>query len=192
MEIATAQLEIRRAYLRGGPGAIVSGIVWLVAGVGAAAYGVPIGFAFLFFGGMLIFPVATFILRVLLRRKAVSKKNPGGLTVIEAVFPMIGGFMAAWLFIPYRPNLVFPMAAIAVGSHYFGFRTAYGDWTYWVLAGMMCSIGIAAIFFGLPAAISVPYVIAAIEIAFGCLFTWNSISKDALGTVTDNDGNMGG
>ena len=107
MEIATVQLEIRRAYLRGGPGAMVSGIVWLVAGVVAATYGLPIGFAFLFFGGMLIFPVATFILRVLLRRKAVSKENPGGLTVIETIFPMISGLMAAWLFIPYRPEFVF-------------------------------------------------------------------------------------
>ena len=44
MDIAIAQTELRRAYLRGGPGAIVSGVVWLAAGITAARHGVPAGF----------------------------------------------------------------------------------------------------------------------------------------------------
>ncbi len=32
MEIKAAQFEVRRAYMRGGPGAVVSGLVWLMAG----------------------------------------------------------------------------------------------------------------------------------------------------------------
>ena len=192
MEIETAQSEIRRAYLRGGPGAIVSGLVWFVSGIAATVSGVPIGFAVLFFGGMLIFPVATFIVRNLLRREPVSKNNPGGLTVIETVFPMISGLMAAWLLIPYRPEFVFPMSAIAVGAHYFGFRTAYGDWTNWVLGGTMCLVGIGTIFNGTPNANTVPYVIATIEIAFGCWLTLNSISKERLDTSVGKHSNMGG
>ncbi len=187
MDIAAAQSELRRAYLRGGPGALVSGLVWLVAGVTATASGVPIGFAVLFFGGMLIFPVATLIVRVFLRRESVRKENPGGLTVIETIFPMIGGLLAAWLLMPSHPELVFPMAAIAVGAHYFGFRTTYGDWTNWVLGGIMCSFGIASIFYGMPTSNIVPYAIACIEIAFGCWFTWISISKERLNSSADTD-----
>lgn len=182
MNIETAQAELRRAYLRGGPGAIVSAIVWLAAAFAASEFGVGRGFAVLFFGGMLIFPVATIIVRVLLRRPPVSKDNPGGLTVIEAIFPMIGGLLTAWLFVPYRSEFVFPLAAFAVGAHYFGFRSAYGDWTNWALGATMCVVGVASIIFGLPNANLVPYIIGGIELVFGCWFISNSISKDRPST----------
>ena len=47
------------------------------------------------------------------RRAAASKGNPGGMTIVETIFPMIGGLLAAWLFIPHRPDFVFPIAASA-------------------------------------------------------------------------------
>jgi hypothetical protein len=175
VEIESAQSELRRAYLRGGPGAIVSGLVWCVSGIVASRSGVSAGFAVLFFGGMLIFPIATLIVRGFLGRKPVSKKNPGGVTVIETIVPMITGLMAAWLLMPYRPEFVFPISAIAVGAHYFGFRTAYGDWTNWVLGGTMCMVGLGSIFVGTPSPHLVPYLIAAIETAFGSWLTWKSI-----------------
>ncbi len=172
MDIATAQAELREAYLRGGPGAVISGLVWLAAGITATSKGVPTGFVVLFFGGMLIFPLSLLVLRSFFRNPSVSKENPGGTTVIETVVPMIGGLLAAWLLLPHRPEFVFPLAAIAVGAHYFGFRTAYGDGTYWVLGGIMCLIGLATIFLKTPDSASVPYLIAGIEVVFGCWLTW--------------------
>lgn len=178
MDIAFAQSELRKAYLRGGTGAVVSGLVWLLSGIVATTKSVPTGFVVLFFGGMLIFPVSTLILRTLFSRGSVPPGNPGGLTVVETVFPMIGGLLAAWLLLPYRPDFVFPMAAIAVGTHYFGFRTAYGDWTNWMLGGTICVVGVAAIFIGLPASNIVPYLIAGIEIVFGIWLTLTSLAND--------------
>ncbi len=178
LDIAVAQSELRKAYLRGGTGAVVSGIIWLLSGVVATTKSVPFGFAVLFFGGMLIFPVSSLILRTVFRRGTVSSNNPGGLTVIETVFPMIGGLLAAWLLLPYRPDFVFPVAAIAVGAHYFGFRTAYGDWTNWILGGAMCLVGAAAVFIRLPASNIVPYVIAGIELVFGIWLTSISLVND--------------
>lgn len=178
MDIIAAQSELRNAYLRGGTGAVVSGIVWLLAGFTATANSVATGFAVLFFGGMLIFPVSTLILRTVFRRGKLSPKNPGGITVMETVFPMIGGLFAAWLLLPHRPDFVFPLSAIAVGTHYFGFRTAYGDWTNWILGGIMTVIGVAAIIITLPAPSIVPYVIAGVEIAFGISLTIISLKKD--------------
>lgn len=144
----------------------------------AVRYGVPIGFAVLFFGGMLIFPISSFILKNFLGRGKISPENPGGLTVIETLFPMISGFLAAWLMMPHRPEFVFAMAAIAVGTHYFGFRTAYGDWTNWILGAAMSVVGIAAIFFGIPASSLVPFIIAGIEMAFGIWFIRISLAND--------------
>jgi hypothetical protein len=178
LDIATAQSELREAYANGGPGAIVSRLVWLAAGMTTTFTNISIGFAVLFFGGMLIFPVATYIVRTFLRRAPAAKGNPGGLTVVETIFSMIGGLLAAWLFIPHRPDFVFPLAAIAVGAHYFGFRTAYGDNTYWILAGIMCSIGIGAIFTKTPADNTVPYLIAAIELVFGIWLTRVGLSPE--------------
>lgn len=171
MDLATAQSDLRKAYVHGGPGTVISGLVWLAAGITAANFGVSTGFTVLFFGGMLIFPSATLAVRILFRRAPAKKENPGGLTVVETVFPMIGGLFAAWLFLPHRPDFVFPIASIAVGAHYFGFRTAYGDSTYWVLAGVMCLVGVAAIIAKIPSPTSVPYLIAAIEFLFGLWLT---------------------
>ena len=178
MDIAIAQKELREAYLRGGTGAVVSGIVWLVSGVVASNNSVQTGFAMLFFGGMLIFPVSSLILRTFFQRGKVSSANPGGLTVVETVFPMIGGLFAAWLLLPYRPDFVFPVSAIAVGTHYFGFRTAYGDWTNWALGGTMCIVGVAAVLYRLPAPSIVPFIIAGVEVLFGIWFCFSSLAND--------------
>jgi hypothetical protein len=171
---------------------VVSGIVWLCSALVATIHGVPLGFAVLFFGGMLIFPVASVIVRYFFGRSKVSPGNPGGLTVIETIFPMIGGLLAAWLLIPYRPDFAFPMSAIAVGTHYFGFRTAYGDWTNWILGGIMCAVGVGAIFYGLPTSFIVPYTIAVIETSFGVWLTWVSLSKERNDTSVRQSGNAGG
>jgi hypothetical protein len=96
---------------------------------------------------------------------------------------MMGGFLAAWILLPYRPDLVFPLAAIAVGAHYFGFRTAYGGLVYWGLAVVVCGVGLAAIFVGVPGGATVPYVIAAVELVFGLWVTVKEASpRDARAT----------
>lgn len=180
------QAELREAYVRGGPGAIVSGIIWLAAGTAAAYSGVANGFYLLFFAGMFIFPISKVVLAVFFNRQAESKDNPGGLIVIETVFPMIGGLLAAWLLLPHRPECVFPVAAIAVGAHYFGFRTAYGDWTYWGFAGVLCGIGVSSIFNGLPDSKLVPFIVASVEIAFGCWFIYSDIRWSVAATHESN------
>lgn len=172
MEYSKAQADLRRSYVHGGPGAVVSGVVWLVAAIVAGQKGIAMGFVCLFFGGMLIFPISNVLVRTVFRRPAPLKGNPGGVIVIETVFPMLAGFLAAWLIMPYQPDWVFPLAAIAVGAHYFGFRTAYGDATYWVFAAVLCLLGLLAIFVGMPGPDLVPYAVAVIEFLFGIWLIW--------------------
>ncbi len=181
VDIATAQAELRASYMNGGPGAVVSGLVWLAAAVSATTWGTPTGFAVLFFGGMTIFPLGTLVVRMFFRRDPPSPGNPGGRIVIETVFPMMGGLLAAWLLLPYRPDLVFPLAAIAVGAHYFGFRTAYGGLVYWGLAALICGVGLGTVFVGIPGGASVPYIIAGIEVVFGLWVTSKEASDRASG-----------
>ena len=182
MDLKEHQDELRRAYVRGGPGAVVSGLVWLVAAIASIYSSVSFGFGVLFFGGMLIFPISKMVLALFFQRDSESKDNPGGLIVIETVFPMIGCLFAAWLLLPHRPELVIAVSAIAVGAHYFGFRTAYGDWSYWVLGSVLCAVGFFSILLQIPSAKMLPFVVSAIEILFGCWLTvwgWKDVSSDA-------------
>lgn len=185
MDLSSSQSELREAYVHAGPGTFISGIVWLAAAITGAYSNVSTGFTVLFFGGMLIFPASKMVILLCFRRKPESKSNPGSLIVIETIFPMIGGLFAAWLILPYRPEFVFSISAIAVGAHYFGFRTAYGDWTFWMLGFIMCSIGIASILFSIPAREMVSFVIAGIEIAFGFWFLFVDYTKKSFHSTKD-------
>ena len=115
MNIAAYQRELRHSYVRGGPGTVISGMIWLLASLVSLKFGILHGFLCLFFAGMLIFPLANLACRILFKRCAESKENPGGLVVIETIFPMLGGFFIAWLLLPTHPEWVFPICAIAVG-----------------------------------------------------------------------------
>jgi hypothetical protein len=146
MELSEAQADLRRSYVGGGPGAIVSGCVWFAAAAVASRHGIATAFTVLFFGGMLIFPLSTLIARLLFRRSKEAPGNPLGLTALESTIAMIGGLFAAWLFLPYAPQFVFPLSAVAVGTHYLVFKTAYGDRTYWVLGAAITVVGLLDIF----------------------------------------------
>lgn len=169
--IDQAQADLRQAYLGGGPGTVVSGSVWLAAGLVAQVSGVKAGFLVLYFGGLLIFPLSLLVVRCLYRRPALPPGNLGAHIVGETVIPMIGGLLGAWLLLPFRPELVFPIAAIAVGGHYFGFRSAYGDRTFWLLGAILCGIGLAPIFLFRGPAPIVAFTVSGAEALFGAWLT---------------------
>jgi len=167
MTVEEAQAEIRHCYGGGGLGMCVSGLVWLAAAFAASRNGIGPGFTVLFLGGMLIFPVSTLAERFVLRRPKPNPANPLGLLALESTIAMIGCLFAAWLFVPLKPDLVFPIAAIAVGLHYLAFKTVYGDRTYWLLGALMTLVGIAGLYVAALGAAMLALAIAATEIAFG-------------------------
>lgn len=170
MDLKTAQAEARYTYSRGGFGALVSGVIWLIVAIIASKQGINTAFIVLFFAGMLIFPLSVLLLKLFFKRSMLPKGHPSGQIVGETIFPMIGFLFVAWLFIPLKPEWVFPIAAIGVGTHYFGFRSAYGDFTYWVLGGVVTAVGFLSIAFKQPNYEWVPYIVAAIEVVFGIWF----------------------
>jgi hypothetical protein len=171
MLIAEAQQDNRRAFVGGGPGTFISGVLWLGAALVLKHRGVGVAFAFIFFGGMLIFPLTMFVSRQLLKRAPASKSNSLGSVVPESTVAMIGGLFAAWLFLSSRPTYVFPLAAIAVGTHYAVFRTAYGDRLFWILACLVTAVGALDILGYLRLPGGPALAVGLIEIAFGILLT---------------------
>jgi hypothetical protein len=169
--IAEAQQDNRRAFVGGGPGAFISGMLWLTSAAVLKQRGVGSAFAFLFFGGMLIFPLSQLVSRLLFKRSPASKNNQLGRVALESTIAMIGGLFAAWLFLPSRPAYVFPLAAIAIGTHYAAFRTVYGDTLFWVLAGLITAVGVFDIlgYIRLPGGPAI--AVGVLELVFGILLT---------------------
>jgi len=130
--IEHAQRDLRRAFVGGGPGLAISGIFWLTAGLVATARGVAPAFVVLFVTGMLIFPLATLVCRFAFGRDAPAADNPMGRIALESTLAMLSGLVVAWLLLPLRPDWAFPLSAFAVGTHFFAFRSAYGDVTFWL------------------------------------------------------------
>lgn len=171
MQLSEAQTDLRRAYVDGGPGTVISGLVWTAAAMVLARAGVAAGFAVLFFGGMLIFPLSLVVNRGLLGRPGESGENPLGRLVLESTVAMIAGLFAAWLFLRHDPGLVMPLAAIAVGAHYFAFRTAYGLTVFWSLGAVIVAMGVGAVYGVVPGGGFLPVAVGVVEIAFGLILT---------------------
>jgi hypothetical protein len=171
MEIKAAQAEARRVYVGGGPGVVVSGLVWLAAALVLKQEGVRLGFATLFFGGMLIVPVATMIERGLFRRPAPARENALVAIGFETVFAMIGCLIAAFLLLPHRPELVFPVAAVAIGTRYFTFATLYGNKAFYGLGGLITALGAVGVWGAIDIPGGVAFAVAAVEILFGTALT---------------------
>ena len=72
-----------------------------------------------------------------------------------------------------------PLAAIMVGTHYFAFRTAYGDRTFWLLGALVTLAGLAAIYRFTPLPGGVTLAVALIELAFGAWLTARGLKKVA-------------
>ncbi|WP_419805564.1 DUF7010 family protein [Terriglobus sp.] len=177
MTIAEAQNDVCRAYVDGGPGQVVSGVVWLAAATAVYARGISVGFAVLFGGGVLIFGVTTVICRFVFGRAPMNAANPLGRVVLESTIAMMGGLFAACLFLGLRPAMVFPVAAIAVGTHYASFRTAYGSALFWVLAGLLTAVGFFGAFGLLRNTAVLALTVGLIEIVFGCFVTQRALRR---------------
>ena len=167
LTIEEAQRELRNAFVGGGPGMVISGLFWLGAGLVATASGTAPAFFTLFVSGVFIFPLAALVCRFAFGRGTLDGANPMGRIALESTIAMIGGLVVAWLLLPVRPDWVFPIAAIAVGTHFFTFRSAYGDVTFWLLGALLTALGALELFGVTRLDNSLLYLFAAIEVAFG-------------------------
>ena len=177
MTVAEAQRDLRRAYVGGGPGALVSALVWLAAGLVERSHGTATAFTVLFLGGILIFPLSTLACRTIFRRAKEAPGNPLGMTALECTIAMIGGLVAAWLFLRFEPAYVFPLAAVAVGTHYLVFKTAYGDRIFWVLGALVTTIGLFDLFDMVPVPGGTIFAVAVIELVFAAILTVRALRR---------------
>ena len=99
MQINDAQQNMRLAYLSGGAGMLISGLVWVIAGFIGHFVSIQISVTSLFIGGMLIHPLSIVISKLMKRSGAHDKSNPlGALAMESTVLLFIGLFICLFCF----------------------------------------------------------------------------------------------
>lgn len=147
MNFNAAQSEMRRAYVNGGIGVLVSGIVWVIAGLVTQNISFQFGMAALFFGGMAIHPVAVLIERVAYKREKVTAPNPMEMLALQTTPILFVGLFAGFIVSKDNPDWFFGIALLAVGARYLIFQTIYGMRHYAVLGFALIAIGFVAIWY---------------------------------------------
>lgn len=168
MDYIDSQKDMRRAYLCGATGVLVSGIVWLIAATVALIQSNTASMLTLFFGGMLIFPVSVQLARLLGAKAPHAKHNVLRHLAIENLGILFGGLFIAFVAAQQNPALFYPVMLIIIGARYLTFQSVYGLKTYWILGVLLMLAGFTS------AATSQDFVVGAfvgggIEIGFALL-----------------------
>ena len=147
MDFSEAQRDMRKAYVNGGVGVLVSGIVWVVAGLVTQYVSLPYGMAALFFGGMAIHPLSLLLEKVLFKREKAVTSNPLEMLALQSTPFLIVGLVVAYVVSDSHADWFFAIALLAVGARYLVFQTIYGLRHYVVLGAVLIAFGFVAIWY---------------------------------------------
>jgi hypothetical protein len=166
--IQQAQADMRQGYLSGAPGVLVSGLVWLSAGLVAALHAPRTAVLVLLLGGAAIFPLALALTKVLGASGKHASGNPLGGLAAEGTFWMLAGCAIAYGMHVVRIEWFFPTMLLVIGGRYLTFHTLYGLRVYWACGAVLCVAGVALALARAPAATSA-LAGAVIEIIFAMI-----------------------
>ena len=149
MHLGEAQRDMRRAYVNGGVGIFVSGLVWVAAGLVTLNVDLFSAKATLFFGGMAIHPLSLLLARRVFKRGKVRAPNPMEMLALQSTAFLIIGLFVAYLVSDTHENWFFAIALLTVGARYLVFQTVYGMRLYVVLGAVLIAIAAFALWLAL-------------------------------------------
>jgi hypothetical protein len=156
MHLGEAQRDMRQAYVGGGVGIFVSGMVWTVAGLVTLYIDLLSGMATLFFGGMVIHPLSVLLARHVFRRGKTRPHNPMAMLALQSTGFLIIGLVIAYLVSGQYGDWFFAIALLTVGGRYLVFQTVYGMRLYLILGVILIAVGAAGFWWELtPALVAV-------------------------------------
>ncbi|NMH89277.1 DUF7010 family protein [Flavivirga algicola] len=150
MNFIDAQKDMRKSYFGGGPGAFVSGIVWLTSGITALIGTKQISVLVFFFGGMLIHPLGIVLSKALNRSGKHKSGNPLSYLALESTFILFIGLFIAYFSLQVRPNWFFSIMILIIGGRYLVFSSIYGMRVYWIFGATLILSGIGGLIFNTP------------------------------------------
>lgn len=145
MHLGEAQRDMRRAYVNGGVGIFVSGLLWVIAGVVTLNVDLFSGMATLFFGGMAIHPLSLLLARGVFKRGKVRSHNPMEMLALQSTAFLIIGLLVAYMVSDTHEGWFFAIALLTVGARYLVFQTVYGMRFYVVLGAVLIAIAACAL-----------------------------------------------
>jgi hypothetical protein len=163
-----AQADMRSGYFDGAPGILVSGVVWLVAGLVAVLLSDEIAVLALLFGGAAIHPLGVLVAKLLGHSGGHSKGNPLGRLAGEGTFWLLAGIAIAYGMHVLRLEWFFPAMLLLIGGRYLTFQSLYGLRIYWVCGAILCLAGLALALARAPVSMGA-FAGAAIELIFAAL-----------------------
>ena len=128
-----AQENMRNAYGYGSIGIFISGTVWVTAGLIVNLYSSHKGIWTLIIGGMLIFPLATLIGKLMGIKGAHNKDNPLGKLAMEGTIWMIMCIPLAYGLSLVKTEWFFQGMLLIIAGRYLTFASIYGLRIYWLL-----------------------------------------------------------
>lgn len=136
-----AQSDMKNGYGYGSIGVFISGMVWITAGLSIHYYSFQKGMWTLIIGGMLIFPLATFIGKLLGIKGGHDKSNPLGKLAMEGTLWMILCIPLAYGLSLVKEAWFFQGMLLIIAGRYLTFASVYGLRIYWILGSVL---GLAA------------------------------------------------
>ena len=149
-DLQAAQDDMNLAYFGGGPGMLASGLVWLTAALVGLQLTVKASALTLFFGGMLIFPLAILIAKLLNRSGQHQKGNPLAPLAMESTVLLFIGLFIAFVVLQSHAELFFPIMLLTIGGRYLVFQSLYGMRIYWLIGGVLAVAGMLCILLKAP------------------------------------------
>jgi hypothetical protein len=169
--LADAQLNMRQNYINGGPGVIISGLVYTVSAGIVAFVGFTPGMWTLFIGGVAIYPLSTLWSYLVRGKTPTPDKGLTQLTLLTLPI-LFGGILLALYLSRSDEALLFPVMAATIGLRYLIFQCIYGLNAYLLLGGLLIAVSAAGFLAPVPL-VAVPIAIAVIELAFGVFLLSN-------------------
>jgi hypothetical protein len=142
MDIRAAQQEVRTVYGYGAVGQVVSGLIWLISTGLSAWVSTNSGIIALILGGVFIFPLTQFGLKLMGRRASLGRENPFNGLAMQVAFIVPLSIPVIWAAAQGNANWFYPAFMIVVGAHYLPFMTLYGMWQFAILAAVLIGGGI--------------------------------------------------
>ena len=173
MTFDDAQKDMNYAYYGGSTGALVSGIVWCLAGYMAMASGQNASMITLFIGGMFIFPLSMVLSKLLKRPGNHSSDNPLGKLALESTVILFFGLFLAFYISTLIAEWFYPIMLLTIGVRYLVFNTLYGNRTYWLLGAVLMAAGALCLVLG-ASFYAGAFIGGAIEILFGLIILFQS------------------
>lgn len=146
MSIVEAQRDVRRVCAGGFYGQLVSGAVWLVAAAVATWFSPSAAVPTLFFGGVLIFPLTTLVIRLSGGAASLPAGHPMAALAMQIAFTVPIGFVVVVAMLGGQSERFFPASMVIVGAHYLPFVFLYGMRLFAVLSGAMVVIGVLLLY----------------------------------------------